>query len=288
MFVIAGASGKTGGMVAKSLLAQGKKVRVLVRDAKNGAVWRDQGADVALTTLENQRGLERALTGAEGFFTLLPDDITVHDFRAHRIRMADAIAAAVKATGVRHVVVLSTTGAYLSESNGPAKELHYLENLLRANASTVTSVRACYLQENVLGVLPAARHQGIYPNFMPSAEEPFPTVATKDVAKVVVRSLLEPPPKSEIIDLLGPTYSIHQLAEGLGARLGKDLRIVDVPPRAHVEALTQAGLPKSCAEAFAEMFACVASGRISPHGDRMLTGATKLDETLAERLPVNA
>lgn len=36
MFVISGVSGNTGSIVADALLEQGKKVRVIVRDAKKG------------------------------------------------------------------------------------------------------------------------------------------------------------------------------------------------------------------------------------------------------------
>src|SRR5260221_13531046 len=96
MFVIAGASGRTGSVVAETLLAQGKKVRVLVRDSRKGETWRERGADVAVTPLEDRQALERALAGAVGFFTLLPEDPTVRDFGAHRRRIADAIGPAVK------------------------------------------------------------------------------------------------------------------------------------------------------------------------------------------------
>ncbi|MDW8338606.1 MAG: hypothetical protein RMM28_05665, partial [Thermoleophilia bacterium] len=40
MFVIAGASGKTGKVVAETLLSQGKKVRVVVRDGAKGSALR--------------------------------------------------------------------------------------------------------------------------------------------------------------------------------------------------------------------------------------------------------
>ncbi|HEY8075629.1 MAG TPA: hypothetical protein VIF62_16000, partial [Labilithrix sp.] len=48
MFVIAGVSGNTGYVVADELLARGKKVRVVVRDAAKAAAWRDKGAEIAV------------------------------------------------------------------------------------------------------------------------------------------------------------------------------------------------------------------------------------------------
>jgi hypothetical protein len=41
------------------------------------------------------------------------------------------------------------------------------------------------------------------------------------------------------------------------------------------------GASRSAAEALAEMFACVASGRITPHGDRAEQGTTEIDDVIA-------
>src|SRR6266540_2108295 len=235
MFVVAGASSKTGRVVAETLLLQGKKVRVLVRDALGADAWRERGAEVTFAALEDGPALARAIEGATGFYALLPETFAGEDFHPHRRRMADAIAGAVKAGRVSHVVFL----------------------------------------------LPAARHEGIYPSFFPSADLAFPTVATRDVGKLAARCFSEPPAQSEVIDLVGPMYSVRQLAAKLGAALGRELRVVDVPVSAHVEVLTvQAGLPKQMAEAVAEMFACLASGRVVARGDRMVPGTTTLDEIL--------
>src|SRR6266545_258187 len=281
MFVVAGASGKTGRVVAETLLLQGKKVRVLVRDALGADAWRERGAEVTFAALEDGPALARAIEGATGFYALLPETFAGEDFHPHRRRMADAIAGAVKAGRVSHVVFLSAAAAVLPDGNGPAKDLHFAENALRATDTTVSVIRASYFQENILAALPAARHEGIYPSFFPSADLAFPTVATRDVGKLAARCFSEPPAQSEVIDLVGPMYSVRQLAAKLGAALGRELRVVDVPVSAHVEVLTvQAGLPKQMAEAVAEMFACLASGRVVARGDRMVPGTTTLDEIL--------
>ena len=87
-----------------------------------------------------------------------------------------------------------------------------------------------------------------------------------------------------VIDLQGPLYSVRQMAEALGRCLGKPLQVVDVPPAAHVGALTSAGLPAEVATALAEMFAFAASGRITVRGDRTERGTTAVDEALRAAL----
>ncbi len=156
--------------------------------------------------------------------------------------------------------------------------------MLRASGARLTVLSACYLQENVLAALPAAQHEGIYPNFLPSADVAFPTVATRDIGQLVARSLMEPPARSEIIDLQGPLYSPRQMAAALGKSLGKELRLVDIPAVAHVDVLGKAGLPPEVARAVAEMFAFIAAGRITARGDRGERGTTTLDDVLRAAL----
>ena len=40
-------------------------------------------------------------------------------------------------------------------------------------------------------------------------------------------------------------------------------------------------MPRVYAEAFAEMYAAAAAGRLTPKGDRMVQGTTRIDEILA-------
>jgi uncharacterized protein YbjT (DUF2867 family) len=262
------------------LLSQGLQVRVVVRDASKGDAWRKRGAEVAALSLDDGDALACALEDAAGFYTLLPEDPGARDFHAQRRRVADAIAAAVTASRVPHVVLLSAAAAVLSEGNGPAEDLHYAETALRKAGTNLTVIRASYFQENFLSALPAAQHEGVYPNFLSSTDADIPTVATRDIGRLAARCLVEPPSRTEVIDLVGPMYSARQLAERLGAALGKDLRVVDIPAPAHVEVLLKAGLPKQFAEALAEMYACFASGCVAPHGDRMVAGTTMLDDIL--------
>lgn len=44
MFVVLGATGNTGSVAARTLLAQGKSVRVVVHGAAKGEAWRAKGA----------------------------------------------------------------------------------------------------------------------------------------------------------------------------------------------------------------------------------------------------
>jgi uncharacterized protein YbjT (DUF2867 family) len=280
VFVIAGVTGHVGSVAAEKLIAEKQKIKVIVRDATKSAQWSQKGAEVAVGALDDPQFLAGALRGSSGFFTLLPPNYQSDDFYATQRRTADSIARAVKESAVPHVVILSSVGADLADGTGPIKGLHYLEGVLRATGTNLSTIRAGSFQENVALSLGPAKTQGIYPNFTPSADYAFPMIATKDIGALVARTLMFPPAKSEVVDLLGPAYSTRQVAEKLGEALGKTLRVVDIPPAGWVQALTQSGMPHSLAEIFAEMYAGFASGAIRPTGDRIVQGSTTIDEVI--------
>ena len=177
-------------------------------------------------------------------------------------------------------MILSSVGADLAAGTGPIKGLHYLEDALRRTGVKLSAIRAAYFQENVGNALVPAREMGVFPNFAPSADYPMPMIATRDIGGLAAETLLAPPAQSETIDLQGPAYSIRQVAEKLGAALGKPLQIVDIPPAGWVDALMKGGMPKHVAEVFAEMYGGFASGAITPKGDRMVHGRTEIDDVI--------
>jgi uncharacterized protein YbjT (DUF2867 family) len=282
MFVVAGVTGHVGKVVAEELLRQKQKVRVVVRNAEKGLAWSKQGAEVAVGSLDDPAFLTQTLGGAEALFTLLPPNYAAPDFFATQKKTADSIAASVKASRVPHVVMLSSIGADHAAGTGPIKGLHYLETALRATGVTLSAIRAGSFQENVGMSIAPAKQMGIFPSFAASADFALPLIATKDIGALAVKLLLHNPGKSETIDLIGPAYSNRQVAEKLGAALGKKLQIVEVPSAGAVDALMKGGMPKSLAEIFAEMYDAGNKGLLVPAGDRLEHGSTTLDDTIRE------
>jgi uncharacterized protein YbjT (DUF2867 family) len=284
-YVVAGATGKVGSVVAAELLARHHAVTVIVRNEERGLEWARRGADVSVGSLDDRAFVARAVHGAAGFFTLLPENVAPDDFHGTRRHMADAIASGVQDGGVPHVVMLSAGAASLPDGNGPAKDLHYCERQLATHAKQLTLLRASYFQDNVSDVIPAAVQGGIYPNFLASADAPIPMIATVDIGRFAANALMNPPQRTERIDLFGPSYTIREVAAALGRVLGKHLEVVDIPAARQSDTLVEAGIPRPLADAVAEMFAAFNAGLIKPQGDRCLVGATTIDEVIRRYVP---
>ena len=262
MFVVAGVSGHTGSVVADTLLAQGRAVRVVTRDAAKGAPWKARGAEVAATSLDDVAQLTRAFAGAEGAYVLLPPDPHAAAPLDDNRRLAGAIAAAVRASKLPHVVLLSSVGAQHQDGTGPIRALHVAERELAATGAVVTAIRAAYFMENwglSLGML----GQGVFPTFVPPSLS-FPQVATRDIGLTAARALVEGSHGPQVVQLSGPRdYSSDDVAAILAKLTGKPVKTQQGPLDAVVPTFTSFGLSTAVAELYREMYAGLASGHVA-------------------------
>lgn len=284
MFVIAGATGNTGSVVADTLLAQGKKVRVLVRDEAKGQAFRARGAELfVLPSLDDEAGLTRALSGAEGAYILSPPDMASTSFLADRRKTFDAVKRAIDASGVGHVVFLSSIGAQHEGGTGPIRTVAHGERVLRETRAKLTFVRAAYFLENWGAVL-GATAQGKLPTFLP-ADLTVPMIATKDIGLVSAKALLEGPPsaKVDIVELAGPKdESSRTIASQVSAILGKPLEVDVAPLDAVVPVFTSFGVSADVASLFREMYAGLQNGTVAFEGNgaRFVRGAVSAETVL--------
>ncbi len=281
-FVVAGATGHVGSVVARELLAAGHKVRAIVRSVDKARDLAGQGAELLAGELSDVGFLTRALRGADGAFLLLPPpppDST--DVRAYQDRVAHVEATAVAESGVRHVLLLSSWGAEKASGTGPIVGLHVLEEALKKTGAITTFLRAGSFTENVLAMLPAVRHQGVLPNFFPP-EHKIATVATRDIAAVAVRTLLAPPAASQIVYVLGAhEYSAVDQAAYLSKKLGKEVKLLNLPASAASAAIQQGGVGKSMADLYQEMYEGAMKGLLGIEaGHRVEKGPSTLEQAL--------
>jgi uncharacterized protein YbjT (DUF2867 family) len=281
MFVIAGVSGHTGAVVADALLAQGKKVRVIVRDAAKGEPWKKRGAEVAVTDLGDVAGLTKALKGATGAYLLSPPNFAAKDFLADRALLVTNMAAAVKASGLTTLVFLSSVGAQHPKDTGPIVTAHRAEQALSKLAPSVTFIRAAYFLENWGSVIGLAKAQGILPHYGP-IDFPFAQIGTKDIGLAAAKALLEPADGTRIVELAGVAdWSVNDVAAALSTLLGKAVTAVSAPVEDAKKGLVQAGVPEPMAHLYAEMYQAVVKGLVAwEHPASVKRGSTSLVESL--------
>src|ERR1700747_2355099 len=187
MYVILGASGNTGSIIADSLLSKGKKVRVVGRDAGRLQRFVRQGAEAFTGDVSDAAALTKAFTGARAAYLLLPPAKSPEE----QERDSDAVAKAARESGFRYAVHLSSYGAQLAKGAGPVSGLHSSEQKLTAiDDLNVLHVRAAYFMENNLAAIGMIQKMGLFGNAL-APDTKLPMVATRDVGNYVAQRLLD-------------------------------------------------------------------------------------------------
>jgi uncharacterized protein YbjT (DUF2867 family) len=257
-------------------------VRVLVRDADKGAPWKARGAEVHLVGLDDAATLTAALKGAKGAYLLLPPQMSSVDSRKDNARRTDGYVKAIRASGVPHVVFLSSIAAQHASGTGPIVSLHDAEAALRGSGATLTFVRAAYFQENLAGSLYALA-DGVFPIFL-TPDRAIAMVASRDIGTTAAKALLEgPSAHHSVIELSGPReYSPNDIAAILGRVTGKEIKVAFGPEQAIVAALTSAGLNPHWAGLYKEMIVGLNAGHVAFEGGaaRAVRGTTEAETVL--------
>jgi uncharacterized protein YbjT (DUF2867 family) len=282
MYVIAGVTGNTGKVVAETLLAQKKPVRVLVRDEAKGVEWRRRGAEVVVAELDDAAALGRAFAGATGAYLLLPSQYASTDSRADNARRTRGFVQAIESSGIAHVVFLSAVGAQHANGTGPVEPLHDAEVALSHVKAAVTSVRAAYFMEN-WGASLYALPTGVLPTFL-ALGRAIPMVATADAGTISAKALLEGGKGYSVIELAGPRdYTPEDVAAALSRITGKRVTVQQGPEDAMVPALMGAGLNRHWAELYQELTHALNDGHMAWEGGRAraVRGTTEIDAVLS-------
>lgn len=267
MIVITGATGHTGRPAAEALLAKGEKVRAIGRDAKKLEPLVAKGAEGFVANPDDAAALTNAFAGADAAFLVLPSDPTQPDLRAFQKRISDAYVAAVKASHVPHVVLVSSIGAQHTSGTGPIAGLRRLEDALREIPGlNALFLRPGYFMENLLMNIQPIRTMGMLPGPGP-ADVAIPMIATRDIGLYAAERLAARDFEGlSVQELLGQRdVTMKEVAPLIGNAIGKPkLSYMQVPFLVLEPALVQMGISKDAAALFIEMWKAGNAGKIVP------------------------
>jgi len=273
MYVILGASGNTGSIIADSLLSKGKKVRVVGRDAGRLERFVRRGAEAFTGDVSDAAALTKAFSGARAAYLMLPPITSRED----QERETDAIAQAVTESGLRYAVHLSSYGAHVPEGTGPVTGLHSSEQKLNAIGGLhVLHLRAAYFMENNLAAIDMIQGMGIFGHaLLPDLK--LPMIATPDVGNYAAQRLLDLDfSGKQTRELLGQRdLSMAEATTIIGRGIGKpDLRYEQFPYDQIQQVLEQTGMSPKKAAVYIEMFTAINAGVLAAQEPRSLENTT--------------
>ena len=266
MYVVLGATGNTGSVIANSLLLKGERVRVVGRDAARLERFVRKGAEAFTANVTDATALTKALTGARAAYLMLPPNLTSQDYRADQERESDAIAKAAKDSSLRYAVHLSSYGAQAPEGTGPIAGLHSSEQKLNAiTGLNVLHLRSGYFMENNLAAIGMIQAMGIFGHaLLPDLKHPM--IATRDIGDYAAQRILKLDfSGKQTRELLGERdISMNEATSVIARGIGKpDLRYVQFPYEQVQQVLEQMGIPPKTAGQFIEMYKAINEGVVA-------------------------
>ena len=202
---VLGATGNIGTALVHHLLEKGHRVTAVARPSARLDALAQAGATAKAGDAHDAAFLTDALRGADTAFLMIPPSVAAPDVLAHYQQIGEATVQAVRATGLKQAVNLSSNGADLPAGTGPIMGVHHQEARLNAiDGLHVVHLRPAYFMENLLSSVGMIQHMGITGGAM-RPDLALPMVATKDIAAKAAELLDGDLPAGQSVhNLLGP------------------------------------------------------------------------------------
>ncbi|MFI5959150.1 NAD(P)H-binding protein [Cryptosporangium sp. NPDC051539] len=254
MIVITSPTGNIGGQLVQDLLDAGAPVRVIARDPARLAPGVLDRVEVVRGSHRDADVVDEAFDRASAVFWLVPADRQAASVSDAYSGFAQAGIAAMKSVG--RVVGISALGRGTAVAGraGHVTATLAMDDLITATGVPYRALTMPSFMDNTIRQAGAIATQGAF--FGPSRPDmPVPMVATRDIAAVAARLLLDESwTGSEEVPVLGPEdITFDQMAEIISDVLGRPVRYQQVPGEAFKATMSKNGNSEPMAQAYLDM-----------------------------------
>lgn len=252
MILVTGATGKTGGEVARQLAAANTSFRALVRDADKAAPISALGAELVVGDIADEAFLSTALSGIDKAFLVMPND-------EEQLVLEKAFTDACAAAGVQHLVYLSSLES-VPESNNPITQNHVAaQDYIRESGMSWTLVRPTFFMQNFETYAPRIKEAGQI--IMPVGNGTVSATDLRDVGEVIRDVLTKPGHENKSYDLTGPELlTFAEIAEQFSRVLGTTVEYIDQPMEEFADLLRTIGLSEWRVDAVCKELEAIGAG----------------------------
>ena len=228
LIVVTGATGQQGGATARHLLAQGFRVRALVRDPNKPAAQElaAKGAELAQGDLDDRASLDRALSGAYGAFSV--QTFMGPEGPAGETRQGKVLADAAKAAGIQHFVYTSVGGADRKSGLPHFESKWQIEEHIRSLGLPATILRPVFFMENLRSPWMGPRDGVLAVALSPSTA--LQMIASDDIGAFAALAFARPQEFSgKALEIAGDSLTMPQVADAFTQVSGQPVRFVEQP-----------------------------------------------------------
>lgn len=263
--IITGSLGNIGKLLTQELVEKGNQVTVISRNAERQKDIEALGAQTAIGSLDDVAFLTDTFTGADVAYCMVPPaNYFDHnlDLLGYYRKLGHNYAEAIKKTGVKRVVNLSTIGAHLDKGNGILLGAHHVENILNELSSDVaiTHIRPTEFYYNLLPQVHSAKNNGMIASNI-GGEVVNAWVSPIDIASAIAEEITTPFRGRKFRYVASEELTYNELASTLGAAIEKpDLKWVQITNEQMKSGLEAAGMQPEIATGLTEMCDAIHTG----------------------------
>lgn len=237
MIVVLGATGNTGGALVKELRWSGAAFKCVVRDVARARTVLGADVDCLPGDLSDRDSLIAAFRGGTKLFLHSGHSPAIEEQQTNGIEAA-------KAAGIPYILKVAGVEAGM-RPDCPSEIMrmhHAVERSLIGCGLRWTILRPGFFMQNVLAAAPAVKAKGIVPNAFPS-DLAMSMIHTADTGAAAAKVLTGDGHDGKIHALYGPTLTFADVAVEIGRQLGREIRHVQVPKQAVLDAMRENAAP---------------------------------------------
>jgi uncharacterized protein YbjT (DUF2867 family) len=256
-YLITGATGTIGARVVESLLAQGERPSVFVRDVDKARRRFGNRVTIHHGDLEDAESLTAGFRGVERVLLINSGP---------ELGRRDGLAAHVaRACGVQRLVKLSTIDVEFNVGTGPWHANG--EAAIRASGVDFTFVRPAGFMDNALSWAPAITSSGVV--FSVTGNGAIPFIHSEDIAAVAAAALTDQREhQGRSLPITGPqALTTAQMVAEIGAVIGKSLRVEQISDYEERQRWADRGEPSDSIDYHLSIFEAIRQGRLAQTTD---------------------
>jgi len=267
--VLTGSIGKISKPLAENLIKAGHDVSIISSSNEKRVAIEGMGAKALIGNILEPEFLQHSFQGSDAVYCMVPPDYAAPDQLGYYRSVGKAYFDAIKETGVKRVVHLSSFGAHLSEGNGLIKGSHQVENMLNTLPDiSLTHMRPGYFFYNLLSFIPMIKAAGFIGSVY-GGPDTLPLVAPRDIAEAIAEQLQIQTDAAPVRYVYSDDRSCNEVATLIGNAIGiPELKWTVLSADQVGQSLASNGMPETLIKGLIEMGESIHTGKLREEFDK--------------------
>jgi uncharacterized protein YbjT (DUF2867 family) len=240
--LVTGATGNTGSLLVPALLKADVDVRIFVRNEAKAKPLKDLGAEVVTGNLDDTAAILPAVKNVDKIYLLTWNGETA-------FKQVQNVINAAKYEGVSHIIRHSMWGP---ENSRIIKEGYKIDEMIMSSGLQWTLLKPTFYMQNTMMAAQTISSDGVI--YWDMKDGKLGMIDVRDIADAAFAVIVGKGHEGKSYILTGPeAISFNDVAKIFSDVLHKEVKYVNVPHEASIQAMTGMGMPEWIAEGYAEL-----------------------------------